>query len=190
MARKCPSPLSKPVGCQKPMLYQMKVFLKGIKFAPLKWSSPTAQYVCLLISIDWYHRWDWSSLSDWFISVFLKWFILTAGFTFLAALPPWFCLPCLSFPLYTLPPCAGLPLCTPPLPPSFFHHVWGGQHPPAATSKASVCAVNRTASWRSGGQTVHWFIPPALALLQRAEADSLVRVVLPTCLSGEARNRL
>lgn len=30
----------KPVGCQK--LYQMKVFLKGIKFAPLKWSNPTA----------------------------------------------------------------------------------------------------------------------------------------------------
>lgn len=47
--------------------------------------------------MDWYHRWDWSSLSDWFISVFLKWFILTAGFTFLAALPPWFCS---SLPLF------------------------------------------------------------------------------------------
>lgn len=74
------SSVSQPMGWQRSVLYQMKVFLKGTKFAPSKWSNPTAQDVCLLTSVHWCHRWNWSSPAGRFISAFLKRFIPTAAF--------------------------------------------------------------------------------------------------------------
>lgn len=127
--------------------------------------------------------WTGSSQHLWSDSCsFLMWFILTAGVTFLAALPPRFCSSLLlsHFILF-------LPLLY------YFASLLFPLHVGRMTSTCShlraLCAGSRRASCQSRGQTGHCF-SPALALLQRAEADSIVRVVQPTWLCEDARNGL
>lgn len=152
---------------------------------------------CIGMSVCW-HRWmdttngvdpaPWTGSSQHLWIMLISDVIYTNSWSHFSCCPaPSFLFLCASFPVYPLSPCAGPPsallLCL----------LLFALHMRRMTSTCShleaLCAGSRRAACQSRGQTGHCF-SPALALLQRAEADSVVRVVQPTWLCEDARNGL
>lgn len=153
--------VSKPTGWQTSVLYQAKVFLKGAKFAPLKWSNPTAQDVCLLTSVDWCHRWNWSRPPS---QPFWSYLYQRLDSLFSLLCPLGFALSCRSFLLHTLSPCAGPCSALLRFPPRL-------GRPRSSCSRLGASVWEQKVFCQRGKQTARWFAPPALAPLQSAEAD-------------------